>query len=630
MERSALKNTIYGNEEDIVAEVKKDFENRVSARKSFEAQWKLNSNFVAGNQYCDISALGEVENIEKDHFWQEREVFNHIASIVETRMAKLSKVRPKMSVRPASGDSDDVSTAKVATKILSSASSKLNMSEILSEGTKWSEITGTVFYKVVWDSSLGANVGRKNGKKLCEGEIRVDVCPPYEIYPADLGAESISAQSSLIQAKVMDVREIKATWGIDVEPDSDMLESLASPSDIGVYGYNSSRYREDLRNGAAVVIERYTRPNADMPDGELVIVAGNRLLYRGSLPYINGADGARDFPFVKQVAIKRAGCFFGTSMVERAIPIQRAYNAVKNRKHEFMNRIAMGVLAVEDGSVDIRDLENEGLSPGKILVYRQGATPPTFINPGSIPADFSYEEDKLLSEFISVSGVSEIMRSSSVPSSITSGVALQLLLEQDETRLSVTADNIRNAALNIAKMLLRLYKQFASQTRLGKVVGEEGEVELISWNSSDIGCDDVVFDTENEMNTSQAARQTMIFDLLKAGLLSDENGKISDAMRYKILDVLGYGSWEMTKDVERLHVLRAEKENMNIVNDEPVVSEIDDHSLHIATHKKFLLGNDFVKIKEKFPRAEQVLLEHIKNHRQFSIAEKEVNDEVKE
>lgn len=67
-------------------------------------------------------------------------------------------------------------------------------------------------------------------------------------------------------------------------------------------------------------------------------------------------------------------------MVERTIPIQRAYNAVKNRKHEFLNRIAVGVLAVEDGSVDVDNLETEGLSPGKILVYRQGSNPPRLMS----------------------------------------------------------------------------------------------------------------------------------------------------------------------------------------------------------------------------------------------------------
>ncbi len=36
----------------------------------------------------------------------------------------------------------------------------------------------------------------------------------------------------------------------------------------------------------------------------------------------------------------------------------------------------MKILCVEDGSVDIDSLENDGLHDGKVLVYRQGSTPP--------------------------------------------------------------------------------------------------------------------------------------------------------------------------------------------------------------------------------------------------------------
>ena len=42
----------------------------------------------------------------------------------------------------------------------------------------------------------------------------------------------------------------------------------------------------------------------------------------------------------------------------------------------------MGVLMVEDGSVDTDNLEEEGLSPGKILVYRQGSVKPQLMESG--------------------------------------------------------------------------------------------------------------------------------------------------------------------------------------------------------------------------------------------------------
>lgn len=605
--------------EDIVSDVKRDYENRRSERRNIESNWQLCANFVMGNQFSYINALGEVEDSGRDYFWQEREVFNHIASIVETRLAKLGRVRPKMSVRPATSEDDDVRTAKVATKIMDGAWQRLDVSDILSRGTMWSEITGSVFYKVVWDNDSGKVVGESDAKVVREGDVRIDVCPPYEIFPSSLSAETMEQLSSVIHAKAVHVDDIYRIWGKKVEGTETDVIGFDDSGFIGGLGSVSMipAVKKSVKKDYAVVIERYSRPTVEKPQGELAIVAGDELLYYGPLPYANGKDGERDFPFIKQDCLKNAGCFFGTSMVERCIPIQRAYNAVKNRKHEFMNRIAMGVLAVEDGSVDINNLEEEGLSPGKILVYRQGSTPPMLMNAGSVPSDFNYEEEKLLNEFISVSGVSEIMRTSSVPSSITSGTALQLLLEQDDTRLSVTAERIRVAAKRIGQHILRLYKQFASEPRVMRAVGADGEIEVVSWTASDIGCDDVAFDTENELNSSAANKQNMIFELLRAGLLYDENGKLTDSMRYKILDVMGYGGWEITHDRQKLHVNRAQKENMCAAKGELDVNELDDHKIHIEEHTRFMLGGEFEKEARVCKGLKERMEEHIRNHKVF-------------
>lgn len=63
-------------------------------------------------------------------------------------------------------------------------------------------------------------------------------------------------------------------------------------------------------------------------------------------------------------------------LVAQLIPIQKAYNNVMNLKEDLIERIAYGTILVEDGSVDVDSLEEEGLAPGKVLVYRQGANPP--------------------------------------------------------------------------------------------------------------------------------------------------------------------------------------------------------------------------------------------------------------
>lgn len=174
-------------------------------------------------------------------------------------------------------------------------------------------------------------------------EPAITVCSPFEIYPDKLDVSNLSEIGSIIHAKKVD----------------DQL-----------------------------VIEKWTRDH-------LTIIRDQSLVYDGPLPY--------PFPFVRGTSELVAGQFFGKSVVDRMIPVQRAYNAIKNRRAEFMSRMACGVVAVEDGSVDIDSLEVDGLCPGKIIVYQQGYREPKFMEAGAIPDELTKEEDRLLAEFNTIS-----------------------------------------------------------------------------------------------------------------------------------------------------------------------------------------------------------------------------------
>ncbi|MEG1646746.1 MAG: hypothetical protein RR374_05220, partial [Clostridia bacterium] len=144
--------------EDLVKETLSDFEKRQQMRKPLELQWRLNMNFLCGNQFAEITANGDVNDFGKQYFWQSREVFNHIAPIIETRLAKLNRVKSKISVRPFSNDDSDINTSKLSTKILASIMEENKLSDLLSLGNLWCEVTGSCFYKVIWDSEKGAKI----------------------------------------------------------------------------------------------------------------------------------------------------------------------------------------------------------------------------------------------------------------------------------------------------------------------------------------------------------------------------------------------------------------------------------------------------------------------------------------
>ena len=431
--------------EELVAFVTEDFKRRQLERKQFEAQWQLNQNFLMGNQYCSINVNDEVEDYDKQYFWQEREVYNHIAPIVEARLAKLARVRPTMTVVPASAEDNDIKLAKLSKNIINSIYHKLNVSDVILQATKWSEVCGTSFYKIMWSNRAGRNLTKNyDGKDIYEGDVEVIAVSPFEIYPESNCCEDIDSCNSLIHAKAYNVGDVKNIWGVDVEGQDVNVFTLDNTQVLGGLGYNANvaKVSNSIKSNQAIVIERYEAPTTKYPNGRLVIVCQDKLLYVGELPYINLADNKRGFPFIRQVSIENNGSFWGCSVIERVIPIQRAFNAVKNRKHEFMNRLSMGVLTVEDGSVDTDNLEEEGLSPGKVLIYRQGSNPPAMMSVTRVPVDFNYEEDRLINEFTLVSGVSDLMRSSSANITNVSGVALQLIIEQDDTRIQSAVDNL--------------------------------------------------------------------------------------------------------------------------------------------------------------------------------------------
>ena len=102
----------------IAEEIEADFENRREARRTLESGWALNVEFLKGNQYVDVSPLGGVEEVEKRFYWQNRHCFNHIAPTVEARMAKLTRMKPKLKVRAFSDEDGDVKAAKLATGVI--------------------------------------------------------------------------------------------------------------------------------------------------------------------------------------------------------------------------------------------------------------------------------------------------------------------------------------------------------------------------------------------------------------------------------------------------------------------------------------------------------------------------------
>lgn len=552
-------------EEEIVAAAEAEYERRRDERAALERQWELNLNFLAGRQYVGLSARGELVEDGKAFFWQNRGVFNHIAPVVESRVAKLGKISPVMSVRAGSGE-EEAAAARLSEKLLKNAFEKLDIKRIVAEATAWSEVCGTAFYKVYWDPCGGALLGERDDGRVFEGEAKVEAVPPFEIYPDSLSANGLERVKSLMRARVVNADDVAAAYGKAVRGGETEIYSAAG--------------EKRIVENAVTLLEWYERPSPESPEGRLTVVAGGALLHRGTLPYVNGADGRRDLPFVRQVSVELSGSFFGQSVVERLIPVQRAFNAVKNRKHEFINRLSMGVMNVEDGSVDTEDLAQEGLSPGKVLVYRHGARPPEMLDVGAMPAEFTEEEKSLLNEFTVISGVSDVA-SSSANATVSSGTALELLIEQDNERLTAPAERVRSAYKAIARQVLRLYREYTVGKR-AVIEREDGKTGVWYVDGASVR-DDVAIENENELLYGESRKKELLLRLYDSGIL-ETDGAVPAETKEKILALLGYGDLAGDGGLSRLHAEQARKENALLPAKEQPVYGYDDHAIHIEQH----------------------------------------------
>lgn len=618
IESQLIENHYPDTVEEVVTFLQKEFKKRQEERRPYELQWILNMNFLNNNQYCDISIdLGQVAQICRDYEWEEREVYNHIAPIYETRLAKLCKVAPSPHVIPANASTKAEATAKMSKCILEGIDKDQEMEKKRAVATAWSELCGCCFYGDRWEMGGGRPIFYdENGNMIHEGELEKDVITPFEIFPDSSSSQGVKGCKSIIRAKAMKVDDIYDRWGIEVKGKDVDVFSL-DQTNVGVGGFNRnsvvSQFKSTKIEKAEIVIEYMELPNRRHPQGLHIIMAGDRLLHYGDFIFRVGTDGKFGFPLVMQVCIETPGRFWPVSIVERLIPIQRSFNALKNKKKEILNRKAIGNWAVEDdGNVDVEDLEQEGMYPGKFHIYPRGGKPPQEIVNRSTITDFDVEEQRLLDEFTTISGVSPFASQSLPPTGSNSGATLEKIKESDDTRIGLTASNINIAAVESYKIDLRMYRQFAKTPRLLRHVGKNNAVQIIEWQSSDLTSDDIIIEKEDELSQTPAQRRQMVLDLLQYKLFSNDT---DPKVRNKVINQLQLGDWENVDDIEDSHVNRALRENMLIKQGKPItVKPYDMHDIHIQEHNRWRLDVDFEEFESTQPELAQMFNQHVADH----------------
>ncbi len=620
--------------EDIIHDVLEKLEERRTEKSILEQQWTLNANFLVGNQYCEINTYrGEIEQLEPVYDWLEREAFNQIAPLIETRIANLKKINYMMKVKPATNELDDYAKAEVSTAILQHTQKISDFETKKNTMIWWNELCGNCFMLSWWDPNKGELFAKEkvteadaegniqtSERVYHEGDIDYGLITPYEIFPESVFKQTVEAQRSIILEQVKTVEDIYDLYGIKVKGSSVETFELTPVGSGGGFGYENTVVSLGHRTieNAEKVITYFERPSKHRPDGRMIIIVGDEhLVYYGNLPY-------KRIPIVQCICREVPGQFFGKSAIEDLIPRQRAFNGCLNRIHEYIKRIALGSLAVEEGSIDIEEYEENGLAPGAFLVYQSGKSPPVPIPNGNLPAEIMTERYNLKSDMEYVAGTSQLMVNGAVPSGVTSGTAINNLMEIDSTRLSLTGDYIRNSVRNLAVMWLEIYKRYANAKRVVKYVGSNDIGKALVWSREDINSYDVEYLTENELLMSEDMQKQRFFDALNMGLFTDADGRIPERVKLRAMEFMKIGNYSEIMNINSLQIQAAQRENSFFEEGViPEVSEFDEHEIHIDEHMRYMLQLDFHVMKRRKPEYAKAFENHLRQHKQIIAQERQ-------
>jgi len=648
----------------MISIVDKRVKEQESLLQDFHRQWFVNIAMRRGCQYVQAKPYSGITLMpppESDD--TVRVIINKMLGIHQTRTAQITKDMPMPEVIPASGQEEDKDTARKGTKLLSWLWREERIEEKLLNGVSWSVDTGDSFIYVYWDPDKGPEIptyqkhegtitGKEpyqideegyvldeEGKRLEEnitlGDVAVDVIPPFDIIN-DGVSTNIQDSKWIIVQQAMPLSEIRKRWperGAKVRAENDLeTRAFYQRKLMAMVGNEQSRFGNEAKSSEkmAVVKTMFEKPTDKYQKGLKLVVANSVLLESDSMPYAH-----KLYPIIKIPDIEVSGSFWDLATMETLIPLQKGYNRVWSQIIENGNKLGnVKVIMTKNDGMGRETYDDTGF---EVLLVDPG-TDIHQLQPANLPAHVVNQIQWYDKAFEDVSGQHEVTQAK-VPAGISSGRAIMLLQERDDTRLSPTKSRFYKAIQEIAYMALMLYSEFQDEEREYQIIGSSAyDIDDFKITKNEIQSmkKDIRIETENIIASHKRLQQDEVLNMYKEGLLGDQN---DPDVKKKVLQILEFGNVADLFDEINLDVSEARRENQQFINVEgleeidnpdynpanPMPNEpakvfstpafdFENHEMHIQTHNKL----------RKSPRYKQMTLQlrrgldkHVKVHEMY-------------
>jgi len=534
----------------LVAWVQGEHQRALSARQQKQLQWWQNMSMFYGNHYAKPlrttnnvpGVTGKLASPRGNNATAYRKTINKVRSFTRAEMSKfLSSIPDAVSV-PSTAEDQDVRAAYAGEQVWQSYSDTKKLRQHYSKAIWWMILTGNGFVKTWWDETCTDPMD-----PTVNGDITFGSITPFHLFVPDLREQDIEDQPHIIIAYTKTVDWCKRYFG-EALTGKTLTPASSSANSILEEGYlNLSTTGRQA--DSVLVYEAWVKPGATdlLPNGGVVIVCDDTIvsMIDTGLPYATGM-----YPITKFEHIPTS-TFYADSPINDLIGLQKEYNELRTNISYAGKVAAVPQLLAQKGSIVASRITNEA---GLVIEYKNGYQPPIPLQLSPLPQYFVEQQDRIQSDWEDLSGQHDVSRGQA-PAGVTAGTAISFLQEKDNDFLTPQYQSVEDGFGKIATSTLMLFNQFVDLKRKIKYVGADGAFDTVMLAGADIkDGTDIRIQRGSAIGQSKAANEAKVMDMFQVGLIDQPTAM-------KLLEV---GGVQKVLDIMNVAERKAQRENIKM------------------------------------------------------------------
>lgn len=614
-DESEIKNANDQPQEDIklCAFVKQKFEDsrNQATRVASEGIWLTNISYLLGFDsvfYDPAQRQFRPITNQSGFIRRNRLRTNLLLPACQNRLARMLKSPPKYDVRPNSQDEEDKEAAELALEVIGMIWDKQSVNRKRIDLGMWLQECGHAYLKVSFDDTLGdpiidPDTGEATGDN--QGEARVDVASALECFPDPL-AKTFDDLGWFGQGKVRKLdyyREHYPERGNLVKEEGAWLLSAQYEMRINTLnsiGPSSSGTSEQMKN-AAIELSYYEKRSKKYPKGRHIVVANGILLKNDELPF-------GEIPFAKFDDVVVGGKYYSESYVTHGRPLQDQYNRVLTKRAEWTNKLLAGKYIAAKG----HGLAQQSLNDStEVVQYNPvpGAQEPHAMTIPVMPSYAYTECDQIKKDLYEIFGLSEVSRGQ-LPSASIPAQGIQILLEQDETRIGIEVEQHEHSYARVGMLILKCVGENYIMDRKLKRKQKSGNYSVKNFTGDMLkGNYDCTVIRGSTIPNNKVLKRQELMNLFNQGLLGDPQDPNT---REKFLGMLEYGDIAQVWEEYHLDLTQIKKSIEQIEQQvRPEVNRLDNHQMHVVEKNRYRKSDKFQMLT---PVSQMLLEQDIQAH----------------